>query len=152
MPLFATNEKVPADKLNAMSGAKAIRNALGAMTNNTTANFQNLAGTSSLSFTKRRSASETNLKVFMVIGCRASGGIPMAIEIGVLINGTDYQLGHKELNASVNEHEHVVGADILTGIAAGTYTVQGRIWRISGTNFSIDSNDWISLIVEEVAA
>lgn len=55
------------------------------------------------------------------------------------------------INAA-SQHTMIGGGTLFSGIPAGTYTVQ-MIWlRVSGAGtLTLDSNDWISLIVAEVA-
>jgi hypothetical protein len=111
--------------------------------------YVNLAGTgsqTSFSFTKRFAASR--LRVAMSAGMSttvASGAV-----FGVRINGVDYDV----CAAATASGARAVGSGTayISGVPAGTYTVQGRWKRWVGTStLSRDVNDWLSIDVQEGA-
>jgi len=127
----------------------------GTQDDTTSASYVNMAGTgavTSFSFTKRFSSAQTRLKVEIIAGVFAVTSNAV-VRMGVNINGTDYDICQQSMpNAAANDHELCAGIAYLTGIAAGTYTVQGRWKRISGTGTCRrDTSDWLSISVTEVS-
>lgn len=115
----------------------------------TSAVFVNLAGTGSVtsfSFVKRFDA--TRIKITM---CASWFGVTATDvgSIGVLIDGTDYKVAHGA--AINNEHQPVFGVEFISGVAAGTYTVQGRWRRDAGASvLRRNTDDWLTITAEEV--
>lgn len=115
----------------------------------TSATYVDLAGTGSVtsfSFTKRYAA--TRIKITMMCSGFAVTSTS-GVEIGVRINGVDYKVAHGSY--VLNERQPVMGVEYISGVAAGTYTVQGRWLRQSGTGtLRRDTNDWLTIVAEEV--
>lgn len=126
-----------------------ISNAAAADTT-TSATFVNMAGTSSFSITKIYSGSHTRLRIDMAAGMFSTIATTAA-NIGVLINGTDHQITMLFINPA-STHLMLVGSGYVTGLAAGTYTVQARWLRSQGTGtLTRDANDWLSVCAREVS-
>lgn len=104
----------------------------------------------SLSFTKIK-GSGTKLRLALAgswYPSASSGGIYIA----VLVNGTDYEMTQMLPSSDTNRNS-ISGFQLTTAIAAGTYTIKGRVKVYSGgSNVNIDVNDYWSLEVTEVKA
>lgn len=115
----------------------------------TSSSYVDLPGTSSFSFTKQYGSSVTKLRVFLTFGFRTNGVFTAAVA-GVRINSVDTDVASLEAGAT-DTHYSVSGMAFVTGLGAGTYTVQGRVRRYAGSGtVQIDSNDRLSLFVAEV--
>lgn len=141
----------------ATNGVNAV--ATTSLTNTTTsASYANLAGTgsqTSFSITKRFSSSQTRLKVHMSASFWAGGGVfPVGAMFGVLINGVDTDMFLLNLETSTaSNNKFGSGTAFITGLAAGTYTVQGRWKRTSaGGTPTRDAGNWLTITAEEVSA
>ena len=118
----------------------------------TSGSYVNMAGTGSVtsfSFTKRYAA--TRIKVEMsltfVTNNTGSGG-----QFGVRINGVDTDVCRLAALLSPNVHLPCSGPAYISGVPAGTYTVQGRWYRIGGSGtLSRDFNDFLAITAREVA-
>lgn len=113
--------------------------------------YVNMAGTGSVtsfSFTKRYTATRVRVDLqasFQVIGTGNS-----AARFAVSINGTDYDIVNRHVNPALT-HAETGGHRYITGIPAGTYTVQGRWRRTAGTQtLRRASDDWLSISATEV--
>jgi hypothetical protein len=117
----------------------------------TSSSYANMAGTgavTSFSFTKREAG--TRIKVTM--HCSYSSVTNNAqIAIAARIDGTDYEVAIGATAAS-GQAKTVSGVAFVSSIAAGTYTVQGRWKRNSGTGTATrtTNNDWLTIVCEEV--
>lgn len=121
----------------------------------TSATYVNMAGTGSVtsfSFTKRFSSAQTRIRVEILAGLFAVTSNAVA-RLGVNINSVDYDVAQVSMpSAAANDHEWCCGVAYLTSIAAGTYTVQGRWRRVSGTGTCRrDTSDWLSITATEVS-
>ncbi|MGI5247762.1 hypothetical protein [Dactylosporangium sp. CA-139066] len=136
-------------------GARAVGlNSAMAATNITATTYTSVPPPSSVGFTKKRG--DTNVKVTLQLSWR-SPAVPQSAKFAVNIAGTDYDVFGMEITTPANAHTPPCGGvTIITGIAAGgPYTVQVRAKRVStpaGGAIVCDTNDWISLVVEEVQA
>jgi hypothetical protein len=109
------------------------------------ATFVNLAAPSSFRFTKLYSA--TRIRVQMSLGF-FSNNANTGIDIGVTIAGTTTQVGRWGATISTGVHLEVTGVQYISGVQAGTYTVQGTWRRAAGVGtgtLSRDLNDWLSI-------
>jgi hypothetical protein len=107
------------------------------------------AGGSMSNFVKR--FSDTRLAVFMAVSSYATTA-GLGAKFGVRINGVDYDVARRTHNA-LSDHQFCMGTVDIPAIAAGTYTVQGRMTRTSGTGtLNIDTGDDFSLRVTEIEA
>jgi hypothetical protein len=119
------------------------------------ATFVNMAGTAAVttfSFTKLYAANVTRLQARMKQSFVAVGGNVMA-EIALRINGVDYVMG-AEAPGAAGEYGYVSGERFITGVPAGTYTVQARWRRAAGGGANAarrDVNTWLSAMLEEIA-
>lgn len=114
----------------------------------TSASYIDVTGLST-SYTKNGDSSSSDLLVFVLTGWRTNS-IANA-RWGVGIGGTDYDVVEFELTTMFNAHIQTVGWVKITGVAAGSYTVQGRVKRKSGTGtITSDSSDTFALLVIEL--
>jgi hypothetical protein len=120
----------------------------------TSASYANLAGTgsqTSFSFTKRYGSSDTRIKVNLAASFFLNVAASTKVSFGVLINGTDTEIVAVLCNP-ISTHTHISATGYITGVQAGTYTVQGRWKRVSGAGTPTrDTNDWLTITAEEVA-
>lgn len=113
------------------------------------ASYVNLAGTGSVSsfnFTKVLTA--TRIKVEIALGWQCITATAN-IQGGVLVNGTDYDC--VKGGAQISQNVISPGFVIISGLAAGSYTVQGRWKRILGTGTPTRSvNEWLTISAAEI--
>lgn len=147
MPLFAAGQDVDAAELNALANAAGINNATGAGTT-TSGSYANIAATSSFSFTKQHNSTGLFVAVALIHYAATNTAVS---KLGVLINGTDYDLVGSYPFGVAGQQQCAVGFRRIPSINAGTYTIQGRWLRVSGTGtLTTDANGWISLHALEV--
>lgn len=115
-----------------------------------TATFANMPSPiASVSIDKKYTA--TNLKVTMDGTFVQSSG-NTGFETAVLISGTDTVMSRYAFTAGALLRESYSNTRIITGVSAGTVTVQPR-WRpLNTTAINVDANDYFSIVVEEVAS
>lgn len=115
----------------------------------TSATYVDMVGAStSFSFTK--GSSGTRLKVTMNVGAFISGAANTRPGFAVSIGGVDYDVVGMTINPLAT-HTINAGFVYLSGITAGTYTVQGRWRRISGTGtLARNSEDPVAISVLEL--
>jgi hypothetical protein len=112
--------------------------------------FVNMAGTgsqTSFSFTKRFAST----RVFVMISAGFfTGNGAIGPKFGVLINAVDYEICRQRGAITANAHLSVSGHRYITGIAAGTYTVQGRWAAVdAGAGLTRDIGDSLSISARE---
>lgn len=112
--------------------------------------FTNLGAGSSVSFTKNQTASRLLVEMSAQFQSTSTG---RGVEFGVHIGSTDYLVApyHQSLPAA-NARLTASGHAFIAGVAAGTFTVQGR-WRAVGGSGTINrfaGDDWISCTITEV--
>lgn len=146
--IITAGMKLTPNRLNALANSNGINNAPGSTGTSTVTSYANLPATSSFSFTKL--LDDSDLRIDMHISCWSSGAGSTTPRFGVQISSTDYDMCGSLINTA-SEHVAFSGTRIITGLAAGTYTIQGRFKRVSGTGtITVDSGDWISLAASEV--
>jgi hypothetical protein len=124
--------------------------AFGAGLNSSGFGFQNMPATSSVSFTKQYSAAKSKIYVLMSISGFVTNG-NCTMRFGVNVNSSDYDIGQMWVNvAQANSHLRLAHWRYITGLAAGTYTFQGRFASPYGYTMTIDTNDYLSLHLREV--
>jgi len=140
-------EKVSDVFLAELSSEAGISNATGAGTS-TSASYANITATpSSFSFTKYGTNSRLRAQIAFdsfstVLGTKMS--------VAVQILGTDYEL-KQHWHTNANLYTAAVSVAYISGLPAGTYTVQVRWSRVSGTGtLTTDANGWIACSVSEV--
>lgn len=110
----------------------------------------NMAGTgavTSFTFVKRYTATRVRLDgaASVYVG---GGGATTNVVVAARINATDYDLW--ETPCLVNERQFGTGFRYVTGIPAGTYTVQMRWRRTAATGtLTRDTADWLSASARE---
>lgn len=115
----------------------------GAADSTTVTSYANLAGTSSFAFTKKSTGTQLKINLhatFYVLTASAD------TRFGVLINGVDYDVA--QLSGTVNTAIRMTasGTRLLTGIAPGAYTIQGRWKRVAGSGTCTrDTSDWLAI-------
>lgn|GEM_PF-6592809 len=114
----------------------------------TSSSYANMAGTgstTSFSFTKVLAA--TVVKV-SIAASWVSNTAASTVEIGVLVDGTDYPC--KRLPVVSGAGVDQVGWAYISGLAAGTYTIQARWRRSTGTGTPTRAADqWLCLSAAE---
>lgn len=125
--------------------------AMTAGTNDTTsAAFANMGGTGSVtSFQFVKHYAATRIRVYMSASFYVTAAPPSNVIFGVQINGVDYEIVRGV--GQVNERQINSAVGYISGVPAGTYTVQGRWRRESGTTTCRrDTADWVSINAKEV--
>lgn len=113
----------------------------------TSATYVSLTDSSSVSIVKNRS--DTQLSVDLRVSCFLTGATNSKPSFAVQVNSTDYEIVASLINP-VSTHEFMAGLRLISGIPAGTYTVQARWLRVSGTGtLNRNSDDWFGLTVYE---
>lgn len=126
---------------------QGINNA-GATDSSTSSSFANLAGTSSFDITKGSSGSR--LKVAMQATAFLSAGSNTRLEWAALVDGVDNVVTNTFINPTLT-HTLFAGAVYISGLAAGTYTIQGRWRRVSGAGtLARGSDDWLHMSAIEL--
>jgi len=107
--------------------------------------YVDVPGPLDVAFTK--SWADTSLLLIGSGGGYVTGG-PARVTLGVRINNVDYDLGWLFFN-SLSMHMTISGSNIITGLAAGSYTAR---WRIMVTTqfWNTDTNDLFSLAIVEI--
>lgn len=120
--------------------------------NNNTGVFANITGVT-FTFTKTRE----NSRVFMQMAGSSFTTVAASVgEFAALITGTTNSIVQGEVIASffynaANTHASWSGFRYLSGLPAGTYTIQGRFRLSAGAAaITFDANDRISLAFSEV--
>jgi hypothetical protein len=115
------------------------------------AGFVNMPATgplpSSLSILKQYTA--TSLQVAMSVDA-ISSAVNTVAQYGVLVNGVDYPVTDLTMNVAANHYQGSGFAKVATGLAAGTYVVQGRWQRTAGAG-TVSTGGRLSLSAAEVA-
>jgi hypothetical protein len=132
---------------NSTAGINGQALSAGASETTTSATFVNCAGTgstTSFSWTKKRSDTDALLKIdASALNATANAYIRFALRI----NGTDYELAG---GAAGTIQSDFSGERVVSGIPAGTYTVQVRWRRSAGAGTPTrNENCWLSASVTE---
>lgn len=114
--------------------------------------YSSMAGTGSVtsfSFTKRFATTRVRIDMSATFYTSTTA---CGARFGVLVNGTDYDVCQLAGNVPVAvTHLPAAGfAYIPSGLAAGSYTVQGR-WKWIGSTGTLtrDNNDWLAISARE---
>lgn len=153
MPLFSAGDDAGlADKLNALSNVAGMHSGLTGTATTTSGTMVDFPAPSSVSFVKRRGSSETSIKASLLLsGVRGTVANDF-VSAALRINGVDTEFASLML-ATAGLRQPLVGFAIITGVPAGTYTVQMRWRRAGGTGtLTSDANDRLAIQVEEVGA
>lgn len=114
------------------------------------ATYVDVAGASK-SITKVAASADSDLIVLLSVSCFVSVA-GTVVRFGVRVNGVDIDMTQMPVNAAAAHTPLPMGATRITGLAAGAYTVQVRVLRVSGTGtITVDVNDTVSLYLEERA-
>jgi hypothetical protein len=132
-------------------GAGAIATAAGSATTTSTS-YVDMPATSSVTVTKK--SASTRLKVTMSVSAYLSGS-GGTLGFGIKAGGVDYDM--LKINYATSPNELLVhkpgpiGVKYVSGLAAGSQTVQGRWKVLAGTGTgNLDSGDWVTIDVQEV--
>jgi hypothetical protein len=119
--------------------------------NTVSSSYANLGATSSFSFVKEYTS--TKIKIEMSASAQTNG-LATGVRYGVLINGTDYDVCQMVYPSSTVRFLAAGVAVVTSGLAAGTYTIQARWKRVSGsaTVQRFITDDWLSVCATEVKA
>lgn len=116
--------------------------------NVTSTAYANLAGLSTLSFTKMYSA--TRLLIQVIAGGWSQVGTGYQLIYGINMGGSDTDVGRYNFNTTA-DHRSFSGAQVRSGDAAGIYTVTGRVkLSAAGGTTTIDSADSWAITVTEI--
>lgn len=110
------------------------------------AGFVNWPAPSSMSLVKRFDATNIHVRVNVVT---SSNAVNTVAQIGVLVNGVDNIVTDLTMNAA-NVQEQGTGDLVITGLNAGTYTIQLRWQRTAGAG-TVSAAARISMFAEEVS-
>lgn len=117
----------------------------------TSATYVNMAGTGSTTSvvaTKKSTGTRLLVEVAMSFFVTVND---TTTRFGVNVNAVDYDIFRLAATVPVNVHVFISGFNYISGLAAGTYTIQGRWRRDGGTGTcSRDVNDWFNLRCREV--
>lgn len=125
-------------------GYNAVSNPAVSSGSDTTASsaYVNMAGTGSVtSFPITKKLAATKLVIRQHVGWQNTVGLSQ-MSFGVSVNGVDYECTRHSANAT-NTPLISSGLIVISGLAAGTYTVQGRWKRRGGSGTPTRSNDEI---------
>lgn len=141
--LFA--DELTANHLHALSNCVGVRTSAAGTT--TSASYVNMPGTPQVSFTKVDAASKVRIDFHASLYTTA---YPTHVQFGVNIGGSDTLIAELEMNIQ-DFHHQVSGVNLISGLAAGTYTVQGRWRRGAGPGtLTTTTDDQTSFAVSEV--
>jgi hypothetical protein len=151
---FSAGTRAVASDLNAivsaLNGDAQVTNGALAAGTTTSSSYANLPSGGSRSVTKAN-GTNTQLRIQLHASCFVATTGSTTVQFGVLVNGVDYDLTKFFINNTATHVACLNGVVYVTGLAAGSYTVQGRWKRTAGTGtVSTDSGDWINLDVREV--
>jgi hypothetical protein len=124
---------------NGISNARAVENTA-------SGTFVNLSG--SFSFTKL--LNDTRLRVDIATSQYFSANTA-GVQYATLINGADYLMAQLNQTTLASVHMGCAGFRYISGIPAGTYTVQARWLRTGTGTVNADNNDWLSFSCREIA-
>ena len=114
--------------------------------------FVSLGGTSSISFTKLGDAATSNILVFVSVqGFKTTATATVQFAVS---DGTNSRISHQFSFNTLAEHmEHGLGVATMTGLAAGTYTLQaqGLVTTAVAGAYTINSGDNLSMLAMEVS-
>lgn len=115
----------------------------------TSSSYANMAGTGSVtSYSFTKALTSTRLKVTIAASYVALTN-NATVQVGVLVSGTDYDCGRVLITTGAGGYS--MGWAYITGLAAGTYTIQARWKRTSGTGTASRGTDqWLSIACAEV--
>lgn len=145
IPAVATPNPVGVSQAATSSGSDTT-------TSDTYANMAGTGAVTSFSFTKLVASTRVRIAMSVTFFTSAitTGGM-----FGVNINSTDYDVvRHSHNTAGASVHLTANGfAFVAAGLAAGTYTVQGR-WKrtVAAGTLTRDNNDWLAIEAMEVQA
>lgn len=138
------------DLSNVLNGDK--QSLAGTLTASTTtsATYVDMPATSSKSVTKVNGAT-TRLRIQFSCSSFVTAVVNTVTAFAVRVNGTDYDISQFWFNTTSEHHTCPTGVVYVTGLIPGSYTVQGRWKRLSGTGTcGIDTSDYISLDIQEM--
>lgn len=138
-----------------VNAAATTSSGVGLSDTTTSASYVNMAGAgsqTSFSFIKRFPSTQTRIKIHMSGSMWGAGTLPVAVMFGVRINSTDFDVYRQQIDAAAGNNTYGQGIAYVSGIPAGTYTVQGRWKRLSGTATpNRDTGNWLTIMAEEVS-
>ncbi len=146
---FTGWQRFDQNHVKALAQAKIVSHTFAAGITTTSATYASLPVATSVSFTKLFAA--TALRIDFCTYPWVSVAVATELMFGVLINGVDYDVSHAWVNeASIRRLSSGV-ARVAAGLAAGTYTIQPRWRRVSGTGTgNLDTISRLYMLVTEV--
>lgn len=125
----------------------ALSNVTGAGTT-TSGSYANLPAVSSFSFTKLGSSTGIIVAVNLLALTTVAN---TQLGVAVQINGTDYDIGANYI-MDANLYRYFAGVNRVSGVPAGTHTIQVRWKRVAGIGtLTVDANTYVSASAIEVA-
>lgn len=149
MPLFSAGSKLRASAENTTINTAGI--SLAAATDSTVSTtYVNLAATSSFSFTKYVGTG-TAIRIDMSTSVKTTVAGDVVL-FGVLINAVDSDVTGGQMDVANGAYYFSAPAIVQANLAAGTYTIQGRWKRVSGTGtLSRNTSHRLAIMATEVA-
>lgn len=126
---------------NGISNTRAVESGI------SPAAYQNVGGTSSFSFTK--AADGTRLRVDLAT-TQFFSAATAGVQYAALIGGTDYLIAQLQPSTAALQHLTTAGFRYITGILAGTFTIQLRWLRAGTGTMSSDALDYLSFSCREL--
>lgn len=146
--IFTVGQEFLPNHLNALANCACVNMHPSITATTNSSSFADTASTSSVSFTKVDA--DSRLRVDFHASCSVTGSVPSSAEFAVRINGVDYAIVKNTISVAALR-KTFSGIQLIGSIAAGTYTVQGRWRRASGSGtLAMDPNDTLSFTISEV--
>jgi hypothetical protein len=145
--IFRAGQRPTAARLNAIANSSyTSTTALSGSTTTASGSYVDMPTGSTLAgFTKHHA--DTALLVYMDVNWVSAGSGNTFARFAVQISGADYDVSGGVVT-EVSSWQSKAGFVRIAGLPAGTYTIQGR-WRRSSGSGTLTANDWFSLLVVE---
>lgn len=134
------------DQIEALSNEVFLNTVPGVSTN--TGAYSSVVAPSSLSFTKKLTATRVKVAIMFATASTVAGTKQStAVTFNAGADNEIYQYFHTNANLYMPTN----GQAVISGLAAGAYTVQLRWSRLSGTGtLNTDANAYLSMVVSEI--
>lgn len=128
--------------------AAAVTSGSDTTTSGTNVNLAGTGSVTSFSFVKRYAGTRIRLELSVSCFCQTANSTGI---FGVRINAVDYDVVNLS-PAPLGTRLGLVGVRYITGVGAGTWTVQGRWRRSLGTGTLVrNTEDWLTIDAREAA-
>lgn len=115
--------------------------------------FTALGGTSSVSFTKLGDSTTSNILAFLIVSAWKSTTIA-STQFAISDGTTDWRTHDFGFNSAAEHMSYGIGSATMTGLAAGTYTLQVKArckTAVAGV-LNVDTDDELHILAMEVGA